>query len=133
MEHYARVRDYAHEILRSNPGYTVKLGVNVMPDETRYFSRFYVCYSGLREGWKAGCRKIVGLDGCYLRGPVTGQLLSAIGRNANNQIFPIAWAVVCVKNKDNWIWFMELLMDDLETQGGRGLTIISDQHKVFCY
>ncbi|GKF74788.1 multidrug resistance-associated protein 5, partial [Tanacetum coccineum] len=31
--------------------------------------------------------------------------------------------------KDNWVWFMELLISDLGLPSGEGLTIISDQHK----
>ncbi|GKF21767.1 hypothetical protein Tco_0070405, partial [Tanacetum coccineum] len=31
--------------------------------------------------------------------------------------------------KDNWVWFMELLISDLGLPSGQGLTIISDQHK----
>ncbi|GKA00910.1 multidrug resistance-associated protein 5 [Tanacetum coccineum] len=58
-----------------------------------------------------------------------GELLSAVGRDGNNQIYPIAWAVVSVENKDNWVWFMELLISDLSLPSGQGLTIISDQHK----
>ncbi|GJT70278.1 multidrug resistance-associated protein 5 [Tanacetum coccineum] len=41
----------------------------------------------------------------------------------------IAWAVVSVENKDNWVWFMELLISDLGLPSGQGLTIIYDQHK----
>ncbi|GJU53283.1 hypothetical protein Tco_1226997 [Tanacetum coccineum] len=58
-----------------------------------------------------------------------GQLLSAVGRDGNNQVYPIAWAVVDVENKENWMWFMQCLIDDLGIAYGEGLTIISDQHK----
>ncbi|GJX07842.1 multidrug resistance-associated protein 5 [Tanacetum coccineum] len=68
---------------------------------------------GLKEGWLEGCRKVIGLDGCFLKTIRKGELLSAVGRDGNNQIYPIAWAVVSVKNKDNWQWFMKLLIDDL--------------------
>ncbi|CAI9278666.1 unnamed protein product [Lactuca saligna] len=58
-----------------------------------------------------------------------GQLLAAMGRDANNHIFPIAWAVVEVENKETWKWFLDLLLDDIEMGIGHGLTLISDQHK----
>ncbi|GKB11705.1 hypothetical protein Tco_0845628 [Tanacetum coccineum] len=60
-------------------------------------------------------------------------MLSAVGRDGNNQIYPIAWAVVSVENKDNWVWFMELLISDLGLPYGQGLTITSDQHKSRAY
>ncbi|GJW23965.1 pentatricopeptide repeat-containing protein [Tanacetum coccineum] len=50
-------------------------------------------------------------------------------RDANNHIFPVAWAIVNVENKDNWSWFLDLLGDDLEMPTGQGLTLMSDQHK----
>ena len=50
--------------------------------------------------------------------------------DGNNQIYPIAWAVVSVENKENWTWFMKCLIEDLGIDAGAGLTIISDQHKV---
>ncbi|XP_023753694.1 uncharacterized protein LOC111902053 [Lactuca sativa] len=52
-----------------------------------------------------------------------------MGRDANNHIFPIAWAVVAVENKETWKWFLDLLLDDIEMRIGHGLTLISDQHK----
>lgn len=129
-EHYARIWDYAHEMLRSNPGSTCKVGVISNPDGVNYFQRFYICFKALSDCWKKGCRKVIGLDGCFLKGEVKGELLTAIGRDANNQVFPIAWAVVDVENKSNWTWFLELINDDLDLQGGTGLVVISDGHKV---
>ncbi|CAI9293987.1 unnamed protein product [Lactuca saligna] len=61
---------------------------------------------------------------------VKGELLTTIGRDANNQVYPIAWAVVDVENKSNWTWFLELLIGDLDLIDGRGLVVISDQHKI---
>lgn len=58
------------------------------------------------------------------------KLLVYCGRDANNQMFPIAWAVVGVENKNNWCWFLSLLHDDLNLGSGSGITIISDAHKV---
>ena len=129
-EHYARIWDYSAELIRSNPGSTCQVGVISNPDGKNYFQRIYICFKALSVSWKRGCRKVTGLDGCFLKGQVKGELLTAIGRDANNQVYPIAWAVVDVENKDNWTWFLELLSGDLDLAGGEGLVVISDQHKV---
>ena len=129
-EHYAKIWDYANEILRSNPGSTCKVGVSVNPDGVNYFKRFYVCFKALKDGWNTGCRRVIGLDGCFLKGQIKGEILIAIGRDANNHVYPIAWAVVNVENKQNWTWFLQLLVDDLGVADGKGLVVISDQHKV---
>ncbi|CAI9271471.1 unnamed protein product [Lactuca saligna] len=52
-----------------------------------------------------------------------------MGRDTNNNIYPIAWAVVNVENKVNWKWFLDILVDDIGGGNGSRLTIISDGHK----
>ncbi|GKB38138.1 pentatricopeptide repeat-containing protein, partial [Tanacetum coccineum] len=129
-EHYAMIRSYGKEILDSNDGSTVKLGVTVNPDDKTYFDRFYCCFDGLKKGFKLGCRHVIALDGCFLKKPNVGEILTAVGRDGNNHIYPIAWTVVNVENKDNWSWFLELLGKDIDMPTGNGLTLILDQHKV---
>lgn len=54
----------------------------------------------------------------------------ALGRDANNQIYPIAWAVVEKETEDSWSWFLGLLQKDIQIPvGGNGWVIISDQQK----
>lgn len=67
-----------------------------------YFKRFYICFKGVKEGWLQGCRRIIGLDGCFLKHTCRGKLLTAMGRDANNQMYLIAWAVVRVENYLNF-------------------------------
>ena len=129
-EHYARLWSYGAEIRRSNPGSNVRLSVERGPDDKCYFSKMYVCFDGVKKGWIEGCRRVIGLDGCFLKGICKGELLCVVGRDANNQLYPIAWAVVCVESKQTWKWFLDLLIDDLELHRGNGLTLMSDQHKV---
>jgi len=89
-EHYAKIWDYANELLRSNPGSTCKIGVTVNPYGKNYFHRIYICFKALSDGWKKGCRRVIGLDGCFLKCEIKGQLLTAISIDANNQVYPIA-------------------------------------------
>lgn len=130
QDHYGMLWSYAEEVITSNPGSSCMMSIETMPDGKPYFKSFYVCFKGLKVGWLAGCRRVIGLDGCFLKTICKGQLLSAVGRDGNNQIYPIAWAVVNVENKENWSWFMKCLIEDLQITGGECLTIISDQHKV---
>ncbi|XP_023733993.1 uncharacterized protein LOC111881835 [Lactuca sativa] len=94
-----------------------------------YFKRFYVGFKAFRDGWSRGCRRVIGLDGSFLKGQVKGEILTAIGRDVDNHVYPIAWAVVNVENKDNWTWFIDNLVADLDLGAGNGLLVISDQHK----
>ncbi|XP_030925924.1 uncharacterized protein LOC115952789 [Quercus lobata] len=66
------------------------------------FKRMYIRYNAQKLGFLGGCRPIISLDGCHLKGRFGGQILSAIARNANDNIFPVAFAVVEQENKDSW-------------------------------
>ena len=107
--------------------------VEVNRDEEKnvaVFQGLYICFSGLRKGFLEGCRSVINLDGAFLKTMIGGAILSAIGRDGNNQMFPIAWPVVCAENEMNWRWFLVKLFDDLSIIDGLGWTFISDQQKV---
>jgi hypothetical protein len=127
---YSRVFDYHLELERSNPGSTIAVTLNPDITDRPVFERMYICLDGCKKGFAAGCRRIVGLDGCFLKGPVSGQLLCAVGRDPNNQMYPIAWACVENENYDSWYWFISLLQKDIQINNqGDGWVIISDQQK----
>ncbi|CAI9303472.1 unnamed protein product [Lactuca saligna] len=127
-DHYAKVWDYATTIRLSNSGTTCLVGVESNMG-FNYFKKFYVGFKAFRDGWSRGCRRLIELDGSFLKGQVKGEILTAIGRDADNHVYPIAWAVVNVENKDNWTWFIDNLVADLDLGAGNGLVIILDQHK----
>lgn len=60
------------------------------PTKQAYFLRMYICLDALKKDWKAGCRLIIGVDGCFLKGFCCGELLIAVGKDGNNHIFLIA-------------------------------------------
>jgi hypothetical protein len=126
---YARLFDYALELKRSNPGSSVHIALD--PEEEEHvFHRMYICLDACRRGFIHGCRRVIGLDGCFLKGPMKGELLSAIGRDANNQIYPIAWAVVEYANLSSWKWFLGHLQKDLNiSYGADGWVFITDKQK----
>ncbi|XP_015169808.1 uncharacterized protein [Solanum tuberosum] len=89
-------------------------------------------YVALKKGFIEGCRKCIGLDGCFLKGISKGQLLVAIANDGNNQMFPIAWAAVGTESRETWTWFLRILKSDLDINDeGEGLTIISDMQKTY--
>ncbi|XP_072073915.1 uncharacterized protein [Arachis hypogaea] len=128
-EQYAELRDYLNQILLSNPGSTVYLDTTLMPDSLPLFKRVYISFEACKKGFVLGCRPFIGLDGTFLKGFYGGQLLNAIGQDTNNQIFPIAYAVVDSKTRDNWKWFLENLHNDLGNYKVHGWNFISDQQK----
>ncbi|KAI5324659.1 hypothetical protein L3X38_033732 [Prunus dulcis] len=89
----------------------------------------YVCFTGCRQGFLDGCRPIMGVDGCHVKGSYLGQILTAVGMDGNNGSFPIAYAVFEIKSKQSWIWFLRLLIEDLKITNGLSYVFISDKQK----
>lgn len=123
-EQFTRMYDFVEELRKT----TVILGT-----KDRVCEKFYTCFQSQKMGWKNACRQIIHLDGTFLKGRMKGQLLTAVGRDPNESMYIIAWAVVPVENKVNWEWFMELLQEDLKLEGGNGLALSSDQQKDLIY
>ncbi|VVA36592.1 PREDICTED: transposon, partial [Prunus dulcis] len=105
-EQYSRIWDYCEELRKTNPGTTTKV---------QLFQRLYVCLGACKAGFIAGCRPIIGLDGCFLKGVYRGQFLAAV--------------VVESECKESWVWFLELLVKDVEIVNQFGYTFISDKQK----
>ena len=96
------MRDFASEVLKVNPKNTIKISTTRMDmDSQAKFKRMYICYHALKEGWKLGCRPIIGLDGCFPKTVCGGQLLSVVRRDGNNQMYPIAFVVVESESTDS--------------------------------
>ncbi|KAK5802457.1 hypothetical protein PVK06_030048 [Gossypium arboreum] len=82
-----------------------------------------------KDGYKAGCRRIVGLDGCFLKGYYGGYLLAAVGIDANDGIYSLTYAAVESENQASWLWFLELLAIDLEIVSSYQISFMPDKQK----
>ncbi|KAK8636569.1 hypothetical protein V6N13_124314 [Hibiscus sabdariffa] len=52
-----------------------------------------------------------------------------VGVDANDNLYPIAYAVVEAENQSAWYWFLSLLATDLEIESNHNITFISDKQK----
>ena len=59
-----------------------------------------------------------------------GQLLCAVGRDGNENMFPISIAVVDIECKSSWLWFLGLLFEDFGCPEETGWVFMSDKQKV---
>ncbi|XP_047979382.1 uncharacterized protein LOC125221304 [Salvia hispanica] len=124
-EHYGKLRSYVLELMRVDKEGRFEIDVGI----GSVFKGIYIGFSGLRMGFMMGCRRVIGLDGAFLKTYLGGAILTAVGSDGNNQIFPIAWAVVQAENEVNWKWILSILAEDLNLGEGVGITVISDQQK----
>ncbi|KAL0362188.1 UNVERIFIED_CONTAM: hypothetical protein Scaly_1174000 [Sesamum calycinum] len=100
---YDKLWDYCETVRKCNPGSKLILR-KLENSDPPVFDRMYFSLWALKKGFLEGCRPIIGLDGCFLKTCYGGQLLVAVGRDGNDNMFPIAMAVVQVENRETWSW-----------------------------
>jgi hypothetical protein len=54
------------------------------------------------------CRPIISVDVTFLIGKYKGTLMVAIGMTVENQLLPLAFALVEGENNESWSWFLGL-------------------------
>lgn len=67
------------------------------------FKRLYVCLNACRRGLHVGCKPLISLNACYLKGPYHSQLFATVSIDANNDIFSMTYAVAEAKTKDSLV------------------------------
>ncbi|XP_016191917.1 uncharacterized protein LOC107632773 [Arachis ipaensis] len=87
----------------------------------RVFWSFYPCIVAFRH-----CKPLVQVDGTHLYGKYKGALLVAVAQDGNQNIVPIAFAIVEGETADAWEFFLTNLRRYVVTIDGVG--IISDRH-----
>ncbi|XP_072084719.1 uncharacterized protein [Arachis hypogaea] len=89
------------ELHRTNPGSTARLDMIPQLEFLPLFDRLYISLDACKKGFIKGCRPLIGLDGCFLKGYYGGQLLSAVCQMSGlalalKNIFPMAFHRNCV-------------------------------------
>ncbi|KAK4261420.1 hypothetical protein QN277_004421 [Acacia crassicarpa] len=102
-DEFANLEAYCNELRLSKPGSDVCVEVSRegLEHGRRIFKRMYVCFNALKVGWKEGCRPLIGMDGTFLKGKSRGILLTAVGVDGNDSLFPVALGLVEKENAHN--------------------------------
>ncbi|KAK0597773.1 hypothetical protein LWI29_028476 [Acer saccharum] len=123
---FKHLRRYAYIVNQLNPGSAIYISLQT-PLPT--FHRLFLSFEAQKLGFLEGCRPFIGLDGCHLKGPFGGVLLSAVALDANSGLYPLA---VCICEKEtnySWLWFLNHLKEYLQYPEGRPLTFMTDRQK----
>ena len=79
------------------------------------------CIRGFRH-----CRPVISIDATHLYGKYKGKLLIAMATDGNNEIYPLAFAIVESETTKSWGWFLACLLTYVTDR--TNLCIISDRH-----
>jgi hypothetical protein len=122
---YNMLWNYAHELRKSNPQSSFYLNF-----DGNLFKSLYVSLGACKRGFLASCRPLICLDGCHLKTKYGGIMLTTVGIDPNDCIYPIAYGVVEVECLESWRWFLQTLKEDLGIQNTYPWTIMIDKQKV---
>lgn len=113
---------FCERIRKTNPGSVATL---VISDDDSLFERLFVSFYASLHGFEHGCRPLLFLNGISLKMSKQWKLLVATSVDAQNDVFPVAFALVLVEDEENWIWFLGELKLALSTS--RTITFISNR------
>lgn len=119
-EAYNLLPFFCEKIKETNPGSIVTF--NTKDDSS--FHRLFVSFHASISGFLQGCRPLIFLDSVSLNSKYQGNLFAATAADAEDGIFPVAFAVVDAEDEDNWTWFLRELKSAVPTSSQ--LTFVAD-------
>ncbi|KAL0355062.1 UNVERIFIED_CONTAM: hypothetical protein Sradi_3953100 [Sesamum radiatum] len=87
------------------------------------FWAFRPCIQGFRY-----CRNVISVDGTHLYTRYKHKLLVAVTLDANNQVLPLAFALVDEETLASWTWFLQMLARHFLPNEDDRVCLISDRH-----
>ena len=97
-------------------------------DDTRFLHYVFWSFGPCIDGFKY-YKPVISIDGTHLYGNYEGKLLIAMATDANNKVFPLAFAIMDCELGSSWGWFLECLRDTIgDVIPAEGICIISDRH-----
>ena len=101
--------------------------ISRVPKHIIIFHYIYMRLEALKQGYFSGIRPVIGLDGCHLKTSMGGQMLCVVARDGNENMFPLAYAIVDIECKESWLWFLGILFEDFGHPNETGWVFISDR------
>ncbi|XP_073290826.1 uncharacterized protein [Primulina huaijiensis] len=104
---YDRLRWYCQAVRETNPGSVAEFG------------------------FATGCRPLIFLDGTHIKNKYKGSMLLVVTKDANDDLFTLAYSVVDAENDSNWEWFcyhLRCVILTHHTMGFDRFTFFSDRH-----
>ncbi|XP_031406488.1 uncharacterized protein LOC116215062 isoform X2 [Punica granatum] len=122
-EAYSQLPLFCEKIMETNPGSLATFTTK----EDSSFHRLFVSFHASLSGFRQGCRPLLFLDSTPVKSKYQGMLLAATAADADDDVFPIAFAVVDSETDENWHWFLVQLKSALSTSVP--ITFVADRLK----
>ncbi|CAL8154577.1 unnamed protein product [Prunus armeniaca] len=84
------------QLKNTNKGSIVKIKCDLVGGEA-IFLRIYVCLAAYKKRFLEGCKPVIEVDACHLKGPYPGQILTAIGVDDLGVTNSLSWAFISDK------------------------------------
>ncbi|TXG64419.1 hypothetical protein EZV62_011413 [Acer yangbiense] len=128
------------KLVKSNPSIDVKVIGDLLRENYKVSVDMHKLYRAKHRALQelanehANCfgylrRSFIGVDGCHLKSPFGGVLLSAVSLDANSGLFPLAICIGEKETQESWEWFLYNLKVFLNYPTNRNLTFMSDRQK----
>ena len=88
---------------------------------------FFMSLGPCIRSFQGHIRKVIVVDGTFMKRMYYSTLSVAICLDGNNQIYPLIFGVGDLENDASWSWFLTRLRDAIDNFDD--LTFISDRHK----
>ncbi|XP_077226980.1 uncharacterized protein LOC143860295 [Tasmannia lanceolata] len=127
-EGYRLLPAYCEQVRKTNPG---SIALVSATGQDNCFQRLFLSFRASIYGFINACRPLLELDRVHLKGKYLGMLLCAAAVDADDALFPLAFAIVDEEREENWMWFLSELRKLLgvNTENMPRLTILSDRQK----
>ncbi|KAK4779255.1 hypothetical protein SAY86_006783 [Trapa natans] len=122
-EAYSQLPLFCEKIMETNPGSLATFTTK----EDSSFHRLFISFHASLHGFQQGCRPLIFLDSMPVKSKYQGMLLAATAVDAEDAVFPVAFAVVDSETVENWHWFLGQLKSALSTLVP--LTFVADRLK----
>ncbi|XP_020271000.1 uncharacterized protein LOC109846189 [Asparagus officinalis] len=125
---YEILPHYLEALKSENPGTVYEVSSDPLDGEERRFTGVFWAFGPSIAGFQY-YRPLLSIDDTHLYDKYKGVLLVTTGVDANGGLFPLAFAVVDIKNTENWMWFFACIRYYITSVGARPITFISDRMK----
>ncbi|XP_038896223.1 uncharacterized protein LOC120084500 [Benincasa hispida] len=118
-----RAREAAYDLTRGTPKYSYSIlhaygeaqkiensGIvfEIELEDEVHFKYMFMALGPCIRGF-ASCRPCITVDGSHLKGKYKGTMLVAVSMDGNNQLYPLAYAIIDNETDRSWKWFMSNL------------------------